>query len=248
METFSALLALYAGNSPVTGEFPAQRPVTRSFDVFFDLRLNKRSSNHEAGGLRRHRAHYLWRHCNVKYYNHYYVKASSLRVRLSQWRRMHGRRVFVSQVTGSSFNSFLKPTTKETPKFHITGPLWGESRDNQWIPFTKDKWCVKLFNPCHHVFSYGIHIVLSKFKCIFFLYIEEALKRQQLYQYFGILWYIYQVSNTTVLKWVLVVPYISTIYGQAVFKPINVEYNALRKYFELKGPLFYHRMLSSSTI
>ena len=30
------------GNSPVAGEFPAQRPVTRSFDVFFDLRLNKR--------------------------------------------------------------------------------------------------------------------------------------------------------------------------------------------------------------
>ena len=29
---------------PVPGEFPAQRPVTRSFDVFFDLRLNKRLS------------------------------------------------------------------------------------------------------------------------------------------------------------------------------------------------------------
>ena len=42
METFSALLALCAGNSPVTGEFPSQRPVTQSFDVFFDLRLNKR--------------------------------------------------------------------------------------------------------------------------------------------------------------------------------------------------------------
>ena len=40
METFSALLALCAGKSPVTGDFPAQRPVTRSFDVFFDLRLN----------------------------------------------------------------------------------------------------------------------------------------------------------------------------------------------------------------
>ena len=40
METFSALLAICAGNSPVTGEFPAQSPVTRSFDVFFDLRLN----------------------------------------------------------------------------------------------------------------------------------------------------------------------------------------------------------------
>ena len=59
METFSALLALCAGNSPVTGEFPAQRPVTRSFDVFFDLRLNKRlGKQREAGGLRRYRAHY----------------------------------------------------------------------------------------------------------------------------------------------------------------------------------------------
>ena len=39
MGTFSALLAICAGNSPVPGEFPAQRPVTRSFEVFFDLRL-----------------------------------------------------------------------------------------------------------------------------------------------------------------------------------------------------------------
>ena len=46
METFSGLLALCAGNSPVSGEFPTQRPVTRSFDVFFDLRLIKRLSKH----------------------------------------------------------------------------------------------------------------------------------------------------------------------------------------------------------
>ena len=59
METFSALLAICAGNSPVTGEFPAQMPVTLSFDVFFDLRLNKQlSKNGEAGDLRRHRTHY----------------------------------------------------------------------------------------------------------------------------------------------------------------------------------------------
>ena len=44
METFSVLLAISAGNSPVPGEFPTQRPVTRSFGVFFDLRLNKRLS------------------------------------------------------------------------------------------------------------------------------------------------------------------------------------------------------------
>ena len=41
METFSALLALCPGNSPVSGEFPAQRPVTGSFDVFFDPHLIK---------------------------------------------------------------------------------------------------------------------------------------------------------------------------------------------------------------
>ena len=59
METFPALLALCVGNSPVTGEFPAQRPVTRSFDVFFDLRLNKPLGKQSWGWwLRRHRAHY----------------------------------------------------------------------------------------------------------------------------------------------------------------------------------------------
>ena len=49
MEIFSALLALCAGNSPVAGEFPSQRPATRSFGVFFDLRLNKRLSKQSWG-------------------------------------------------------------------------------------------------------------------------------------------------------------------------------------------------------
>ena len=44
METLSVLLSLGARNSPVAGEFPAQRPVTRSFDAFFDPRLNKQLS------------------------------------------------------------------------------------------------------------------------------------------------------------------------------------------------------------
>ena len=60
METFSALLALCGGNSPVTGNFPSQRPVTLSFDVFFDLRLNKWLSKQPWGWwfqLRRHHAH-----------------------------------------------------------------------------------------------------------------------------------------------------------------------------------------------
>ena len=59
MEVFSALLALCAGKSPVTSEFSSQRPVTRSFEVFFDLRLKKGwVNNREAGGLGRYRANY----------------------------------------------------------------------------------------------------------------------------------------------------------------------------------------------
>ena len=65
METFSALLALCAGNSPVSGEFPAQRPVTRSFDVFFDLRLNKRLSKQSWGWWFETPSSSLWRHYHV---------------------------------------------------------------------------------------------------------------------------------------------------------------------------------------
>ena len=58
-ENISALLAICAGNSPVTGEFPAQRPVTRSYDAYFDLRLNKRLGKQSWGWwLRRHHSHY----------------------------------------------------------------------------------------------------------------------------------------------------------------------------------------------
>ena len=67
METFSALLAICAGNSPVPGEFPAQRPVTRSFDVFFDLRLIKRLSKQSSGWWFETLSCPLWRHCNGKY-------------------------------------------------------------------------------------------------------------------------------------------------------------------------------------
>ena len=65
METFSALLAICVGNSPVPGEFPAQRPVTRSFDVFFDLRLNKRLSKQSWGWWFETLSLPLWRHCNA---------------------------------------------------------------------------------------------------------------------------------------------------------------------------------------
>ena len=64
METFSALLAICAGNSPVTGEFPTQRPVTRSFEIFFDLRLHKRLSKQSWGWWFETPSCSLWRHRN----------------------------------------------------------------------------------------------------------------------------------------------------------------------------------------
>ena len=64
METFSALLAICAGNSPVNGEFPAQRPVTGSFDVFFDLRLNKQLSKQSWGWWSETPMRSFWRQCN----------------------------------------------------------------------------------------------------------------------------------------------------------------------------------------
>ena len=68
METFSALLALCAGNSPVTREFPTQRPVTRIFYGFFYLRVNKRLSKKSWGWWFEMPSRSLWRHCDENSY------------------------------------------------------------------------------------------------------------------------------------------------------------------------------------
>ena len=64
METFSALLAICAGNSPIPDEFPTQRPVTRNFDVFFDLNPNKRLNKQWWGWWFETPSCPLWRHRN----------------------------------------------------------------------------------------------------------------------------------------------------------------------------------------
>ena len=65
MERFSALLALCVGNSQVTCGFPSQRPVTQSFDVFFDLCLNKWLNKQLERRQFETPSHPLWCHCNV---------------------------------------------------------------------------------------------------------------------------------------------------------------------------------------
>ena len=68
METFSTLLAFCEGNQSVTDGFSSQRPVTRSFDVFFFflLRLNKRLSKQSRRWWYEASSHSLWRHCDVE--------------------------------------------------------------------------------------------------------------------------------------------------------------------------------------
>ena len=65
MQTLPALLAICVGNSPVTGEFPAQRSATRSFGVFLVLGLNKRFSKQSWGWWFETPPRPLWHQCNV---------------------------------------------------------------------------------------------------------------------------------------------------------------------------------------
>ena len=72
------------------GEFPTQRPVTRSFDVYFDLRLNKRLSKQSWGWWFETLSRSLWRQRNV--YNDLHRNGLSVRIygiRLTEWPHGH---------------------------------------------------------------------------------------------------------------------------------------------------------------
>ena len=72
LETFSVLLALCEGHPPVTAGFPSQRPVTRGFNVFFDLRLDRRLSKQSRRRGFEMPLRSWWRHCtdsNISLYN-----------------------------------------------------------------------------------------------------------------------------------------------------------------------------------
>ena len=66
MEIFSALLVFCKRNSLDTGDFPAQGPVARNSDVFFNLRLNKRLSKQSRRRSFEAQSRPSWRHCNVR--------------------------------------------------------------------------------------------------------------------------------------------------------------------------------------
>ena len=114
MKTFSALLAHCVGNLPVTGEFPAQKPVTRSFDVFFHLHLNKRLSKQSWGWWFKTPSRSLWRHCNVMLQGHRNVLwnwHASQTQGLLAWLHWCRRRAYEN--SDCLFNSFLGLITKK---------------------------------------------------------------------------------------------------------------------------------------
>ena len=134
-ETFSMLPTLCAGNSLVTVEFPSQRPVKWSFNVFFDLHLNKRLSKQ----LRRQWFgmpwYSLWRHCiffivlywKEKYEDHFYTMYPWICISLpitmtSQWAwwrlRSPASRLFTQP--------FIQTQIKENIKAPRHWPLCGE--------------------------------------------------------------------------------------------------------------------------
>ena len=99
MKTFYALLALCAGISPVTGEFPSQRPVTWSFDVFFHLRLIKRLSTQS-------RRRWFEAQCTAK--------------------RMHNWWHY-DDATWEFLSNCVHAKNKENIRDPIIGSFWGES-------------------------------------------------------------------------------------------------------------------------
>ena len=120
METFSALLAICVGNSPVPGEFNAQRPVTLSFDVFFDLRLNKRLSKQSRGWRFETLPIPLWRHRNawthsadrsIKLSGSHRTQTQTSEVRWAALKKTsNGRRSQLNQFWSYKPHSKFKPT------------------------------------------------------------------------------------------------------------------------------------------
>ena len=132
MEKFSESLPPCAGKSSVTDEFPAKGSVTRSFDVFFDLRLNNRLSKHSRRWLFERPSRSLWRRCDGtvksiyrKNEMRYEINAIAADITVIK------AGVMASHITGKLsclFNSLFRLTAMKKQRFtSLSGPLWGDS-------------------------------------------------------------------------------------------------------------------------
>ena len=151
METFSALLAFCAGNSPVPDEFPSQRPVTRSFDVSFDLCLNTRLCKQSWGWWFETLSRSLWRRVRAQtHVMHYLLSFQTLPCFVFQNKCMiiH-RHVYIITMTSQwtrwrlkspASPMFTQPLIRAQIKENIKAPrhwpLCGRFTGDRWIPRT----------------------------------------------------------------------------------------------------------------
>ena len=104
------------------GEFPAQRPVTRSFDVFFDLRLNKRQSKQWWGWRIETPPRPLWPHCNEKDI----VKGNvNTRQKITPKRKQCGHSLYVLRLFFGYVYVVHRPVEKRTMDWvYLPNSLW----------------------------------------------------------------------------------------------------------------------------
>ena len=138
MESFSALLALCAGNSSVTGNFPSQRPVTRSS---FDLRLNKQLSKQSRRQWCKTPSHSLWCHWNAM---------SPICLRLT------------------GFESPICETLEETPKnYNCILQRYintaNKTKFNKYVPNIKQTWITlhESLNECINKNDFPSHFIIQ---------------------------------------------------------------------------------------
>ena len=174
METFSALLAICAGNSPATGEFPAQWPVTRRFDVVFGLRLNKRLSKQSWSRWFETLSSPLWSHCNG-------------------WARFHDVMTSGSTIHRSDSAILLYPHTIKTvflnthdrqPRVQIHVALWVQNLIH--VPSCR-MWCVSYrVKTKKNIYRFDVHV--WHFLRFYIIPSPFSLHRAAIYKIFPIKW------------------------------------------------------------
>ena len=147
MKAFSALLALCAGNSPVTGEFPPQRPVTLSFDVFCHLCPNKRLSKQPCGWWFETPSRSLWRHRNVYTWLKvplvpwdYHTDCNSLRPSGAIWQEIYGSTLLQVMAYGLTVPThylnrrwlIINGVLWHSPKTNFRGSDQNRNSRNKW--------------------------------------------------------------------------------------------------------------------
>ena len=102
METFSALLALCAGNSPVTGAFPTKSPVTRSFVLFFFKSAPEQLSKQSRRRRFETPSCSFWSRCNNEARLGIHEK-----FKISCWPKQQGTNIIVYSIYTGDFASLL---------------------------------------------------------------------------------------------------------------------------------------------